>query len=163
MMNERSRAAGLEFEKALLPPVEASVNVTNLADFQRLERQLGTVREKIMLTEEFMRNTPDYTQSDVLEELINFLEACRSRLPEIAEAGSMGMLCADLLSEVLSVQDSVNKTVTAYRKGGIDTAESTKEVTMRSDMTGGSGEFCGDNGVIRGRWMGMDDYDDEGL
>ena len=59
----------------------------------------------------------NYADNDALAEVINFLDAYCPRQPEIIEAGSMGMLCNELLTELLSVKESVETTIALYRQG----------------------------------------------
>ena len=167
---QRARAAGLVLERVLVPHPESGVNVTNLAAFQRLERQLGTVREKVTLCEEIMINTPNYESSDSLVEVVCFLEACQQRLPEIVEAGTMGMLCDELLCECIAVNDAVANTISSYRANGTVAADSSS--SSNSGRNSGSSSAyrhqtftssaAVEDAVIRGTSI-LDEYDDEGL
>jgi hypothetical protein len=125
---DRAHAAGIVFERNLLPPLEAGVGVTNLSDFQRLERHLGTVRDKCDLCKDIMTHSDCAANETLAGEVVGFLEACQRRLPEIIEAGTMGMLCDELLEECIALNDLVGSTVAMYKNRGGD-----------SDGSGGDG------------------------
>jgi hypothetical protein len=119
-LEERAHAAGIVFERNLLPPLEAGVGVTNLSDFQRLERHLGTVRDKCDLCKDIMTHSDCAANDTLAGEVVGFLEACQRRLPEIIEAGTMGMLCDELLEECIALNDLVGSTVAMYKNRGGD-------------------------------------------
>lgn len=112
---ERHMAAGLVFEKCLLPPQDSGVGITNLSDFQRLERHLSTLREKVILCKDIMSQSSG-DDDETLYEVVGFLEACQRRLPDIIEAGTMGMLCEELLAEAVDVNDLVSDIIKTHHK-----------------------------------------------
>ena len=58
-------------------------------DSVKLERDLITVFEKVRLCQEMLLESPGIAQDEALSEVVGFLEACRDRIIDIIEAGSM--------------------------------------------------------------------------
>jgi hypothetical protein len=119
--------AGLIFEKNLLPPQASGLGISNLADFQRLERHLSTLREKVALCRDIMRASANKEYNETLAEVVGFLEACHRRLPDIIEAGTMGMLSVDLLAEVMEVTDLTSETIKLFKNGNYGNERDTRE------------------------------------
>ena len=63
------------------------------------------MREKVALCKDIMRHSDN--DDETLVEVVDFLAACQRRLPDIIEAGTMGMLCEELLAEAVEVNDLV--------------------------------------------------------
>ena len=130
---ERHLAAGLVFEKHILPPHDSGVGITNLTDFQRLERHLSTLREKVTLYEDIMSQSSDGDE-EALNEIAAFLEACQRRLPDIIEAGTMGMLCEGLLAEAVEVNDLVSDITIQHHKLSRPIEESEDQSARRESL-----------------------------
>lgn len=94
-----------------------SVPATQSKDSSKLERDLTTVYEKVRLCQEMLLESPGIEEDEALSEVVGFLEACRDRMIDIIEAGSMGLLSEDLFAMVLKVNDSILRTLEAERTG----------------------------------------------
>ena len=89
----------------------------------KLERDLHEVFEKIKLCREMLAERGMGTAFaegeglDALSEVIGFLEACRDRMADLIEAGTLGMLSEDLLSQCFRINDSIFRTLEAEKHG----------------------------------------------
>jgi len=90
------------------PAVTIDPNVKLLAD-------LGTVMEKVNLCREMLPVSPGVKYDEALSEVIGYLEACRDRMIDLVEAGSIGMLNEVVFEEVLKVNDAILKTLEAEK------------------------------------------------
>ena len=57
--------------------------------------------------------SPGISTDSALQDVVGFLEACRDRLMELIEAGTMGLLDDDILEQCLRINDALNKTLDA--------------------------------------------------
>ena len=62
-------------------------------DSAKLERDLLTVYEKVRLCQEMLQESPGIAEDEALSEVVGFLEACRDRIIDLVEAGSMVSSC----------------------------------------------------------------------
>jgi len=88
---------------------------TNQPSFDKLTKDLGEVDEKITLCRLMLPESPGIENDETLSELIGFLEACRDRMVDVVEAGTMGMLDETLLATSLAVNDRLLRTLEAER------------------------------------------------
>lgn len=86
-------------------------------DSAKLERDLITVFEKVRLCQEMLQESPGIAHDEALSEVVGFLEACRDRIIDIIEAGSLGLLSEELFAMVLKVNDSILRTLEAEKTG----------------------------------------------
>jgi hypothetical protein len=85
-------------------------------DYDKLEVDLKTVAEKVILCREMM--AMQLSLEDGLGEVIGFLEAClNDRMGDLINAGSQGQMSEDLFAKVLSCNDAVQRTLEAEREG----------------------------------------------
>lgn len=78
-----------------------------------LRQDLDAVMEKVQLCQEMLAESPGLQEDEVLSDVVGFLEACRDRLADLIEAGSMGLLNEEMFGLTLKVNDAVQKTLDA--------------------------------------------------
>ena len=83
----------------------------------KLEQDLHEVYEKIKLCREMLAESPGIASDDALSEVIGFLEACRDRMADVIEAGTLGMLNDGLLTQCFRVNDAIFRTLEAEKHG----------------------------------------------
>jgi len=108
------------------PPASMSL-ITNAAEFERLERDLSTVEDKVKLCQEMLLESPGIHADELLAEVVGFLEACRDRLAEVIEAGTQGVLNEVAVGKCLRVHDSVLRTLELEKAGQRTMETETKE------------------------------------
>lgn len=80
---------------------------------RKLKSDLQVVIDKARLCRDMLPESPGIASDPALAEVVGFLEACRTRLMDLIEAGTMGMLEEDVLELALKTNDVVNKTLEA--------------------------------------------------
>lgn len=103
---------------AAAPTAPSSAGSSNQEDdFFKLQRDLITVMERVRLCREMLLVSAGIEKDEALAEVVGFLEACRDRMVDIIESGTMGMLGEELFSQCLKVNDAITKTLDAERHG----------------------------------------------
>ena len=93
-------------------PAASQLSITNASEFERLERDLSTIEDKVKLCQEMLVESPGLLAGDeLLAEIVGFLEACRDRLAEVIEAGTQGVLSEVAVGRCLKVHDAVLRTL----------------------------------------------------
>eukprot|EP01035_Chromulina_nebulosa_P019989 gene19989-25959_t len=98
-------------------PLVAQFQPTNQSEFNRLDKDLDAVNEKIILCREMLQVSPGISKDEAFAEIIGFLEACRDRMNDLIEAGTHGLLGEELFAKCLKTNDSILKTLEAERSG----------------------------------------------
>ena len=98
-------------------PAASQSTITNAAEFERLDRDLSTVEDKVKLCHEMLVESPGIQADELLAEVVGFLEACRDRLAEVIEAGTQGVLGEAAVGRCLRVHDAVLKTLESEKSG----------------------------------------------
>jgi hypothetical protein len=80
---------------------------------KKLKSDLRVVLDKVKLCREMLPQSPGIATDSALQDVVGFLEACRGRLMELIEAGTMGLLDDDVLELCLRTTDALNKTLEA--------------------------------------------------
>lgn len=82
----------------------------------KLRADLREVVDKVRLCRDMLPapgSGPE--RDDALLDVLGFLEACSTRMHELIEAGTVGLLDEDLLEVCLKVNDALHKTLDAER------------------------------------------------
>lgn len=79
----------------------------------KLKSDLKIVMDKARLCREMLPESKGIATDVALSEVVGYLEACRTRLMDLIEAGTMGMLDEDVLELALKTNDVVNRTLEA--------------------------------------------------
>lgn len=84
---------------------------------QKLTSDLKVVVDKARLCREMLPESPGIASDPALAEVVGYLEACRDRLMDLIEAGTMGMLDEEVLELCLKTNDVVCRTLEAEMVG----------------------------------------------
>mmetsp|Transcript_17100 Transcript_17100/g.15441 ORF Transcript_17100/g.15441 Transcript_17100/m.15441 type:complete len:462 (+) Transcript_17100:93-1478(+) len=98
-------------------PLLAQFQPTNQSEFNRLDKDLDAVNEKVILCREMLQVSPGINNDEAFAEIIGFLEACRDRMNDLIEAGTHGLLGEELFAKCLKTNDSILKTLEAEKSG----------------------------------------------
>lgn len=98
-------------------PVASQSTITNASEFERLDRDLSTVEDKVKLCHEMLVESPGIQADELLAEVVGFLEACRDRLAEVIESGTQGVLGEAAVGRCLRVHDAVLRTLELEKSG----------------------------------------------
>lgn len=98
-----------------IAPKPAEVPQKNVNEVERLDKDLAVVMEKVRLCREMLPNSAGIEHDDTLAEVVGFLEACRDRMGDVIETGSMGLLGEDQFEQCLQVNDAIIRTLDAER------------------------------------------------
>ena len=80
---------------------------------KKLMSDLKVVVDKARLCRDILPESPGISSDPALAEVVGYLEACRDRLMDLIEAGTMGMLDEDVLEQCLKTNDVVCRTLEA--------------------------------------------------
>jgi len=107
-------------------------------DCAKLRTDLKTVAEKTQLYAEMLAGGIA-REDDMLREVVGFLEACRERLGDVIEAGSLGKLPESIFESALQANGLVLQTLESDKNGTIPPqAMLTASKTISSGGGGGS-------------------------
>lgn len=96
------------------PPAPAP---TREQEIEKLERDLITLKEKIVLCQQMLPVSPGIESDELLRDVVGFLEACQPRMVQLIEAGMTGNISEDLLERCLQLNDALLRTLAAERSG----------------------------------------------
>jgi hypothetical protein len=130
---------------------------------EKLRSDLKVVVDKARLCREMLPESPGLAAGDAaLAEVIGYLEACRTRLMDLIEAGTMGLLEEDMLELCLKTNDVVNKTLEAEANGipvsALDDIDAMMNGASGSGTASGSGAPSGAS-AVQAVAFSMDDED----
>ncbi len=84
----------------------------------KLRADLREVVDKVRLCREMLpaaSSTPSSSKNEALLDVLGFLEACSTRIHELIEAATVGLLEEDILEICLKVNDALHRTLDAER------------------------------------------------
>jgi hypothetical protein len=82
----------------------------------KLRADLSEVVDKVRLCRDMLPAAgAGVDRDDALLDVLGFLEACSTRIHELIEAGTVGLLEEDLLEICLKVNDALHRTLDAER------------------------------------------------
>jgi hypothetical protein len=102
-------------------------------DAKRLDSDLDAVSGQISLCREMMKHSSGISEDEALKDLIGFLEACSDRMSDLIEAGASGILSEECFARVLTLNDALQKTLTAEKEGKVLTDEDFDEKLIDTD------------------------------